>query len=184
MTNMKKGIVYFFMMAVSLVLFAGCGSDNNEDGPEEPTDYALQVAGTYPGQLKITLPGDVELPEQDNQVTITRNAENIINLKLNAFTLTVPDTSAESASLGLRSVPTIDIVIADILVEAIEVSKSGSDVVLTEKTVEVDVTMDGMPGKYNVTVSEGKVNGSNLSMNIKVPMNDGEVKVVFTGTKK
>lgn len=181
MKNMKKGIIYFFAVVFASALFAGCGSNN----PDEPavTDYAKEIAGTYPGQLNVTVQGNVELPQQDNQVTLTHNGENKINLKLNGFTLTVP--VSESASSGLRVVPTEEVVIGDVVVEGITVVKSGNDVVLSEKTVEVVIVKNGVTTKPTVTVSQGKVNGSNLGMKITIPMEEyGNAVVAFTGTKK
>jgi len=184
---MNKRIIYLLMIAVSLVSFTACGGGN--DGPVEPvdTDYAQQIAGNYAGQMKVTLSGGIELNQFQNTVSISRNDKNKINVKVNAFVMEeVPGVSASAAQgLELRGIPTRDVSVGDIVVNDIAVAKSGDNVVLSQKTVEIDLTVDGQTSKSTVSVNKGSVNGSNLTMALTVPVESvGNVTVEFAGAKQ
>lgn len=185
--EMKKGIIYLFMMTVSLVLFTSCGGggDSPNPGPDPEDDYALTVAGAYPGKLKITLASGLELAEQDNKVTLARTDVNKISLKLNSFQIKVPvSASVQDKEYELRSIEDETVVIGEVNASGMDVTKSGSNYTLASQTVPVDITRNGKTEKVNAAVTEGKVSGKTLTMNVALPLSDGTVKVVFTGTKQ
>lgn len=176
---MTKKVIYFFMLALSLTLFAGCGDDDDDD---KVVDYATQIAGTYNGALKIKTPNQ-SLPDQTKGIILSRT--NVNKIKLELKNLELPLSIFTLTSVAPRGIEDGTISVGDIVVDGIEVSKAknNDDIEMTEKTVEISLNTELFPTpiKANVTVSEGKVSGKTLSIKISVP--EVGVEVSFSGTK-
>lgn len=171
---MNKKIIYFFMLALSFTLFTACGDDDDD---ENVTDYASQIAATYKGTLKINVTGLENELSQDNNIILSRSGVNKIKLELKGLIL-----PGDIMTQGQRNIGDVTITVDGIVVDGIDVSKKGDDIVMTEKNTSVTLTTGGFPlTTVDVKVSEGKVAGNTLSFKINVP--EVGVNASFSGTK-
>lgn len=174
---MTKKVIYFFMLALSLTLFAGCGDDDDDD--DKVVDYATQIAGTYNGALKIKIAGQ-SLPDQTNNIILSRTNVNKIKLELKGLEL--PASILAMSATAPRGIEDGTIPVGDIVVDGIDITKKGDDIVMADKN-EVEVQLTGLAGlKVKVTVAEGKVSGKTLTIN-KISVPEVGVEVSFSGTK-
>lgn len=156
---MTKKIVYFLMLAFSLSLFSACSDDDDDD-----KDYAKEIAGTYTGDLTISVPETEPVVTNNINISVTRNSTDKVQVELKDFTY-------ESMDL-------------DITVENIPVTKSNNTYSLAETSKELELA--GGAIKANVKVS-GTVDSSkklNLKIDVTATTPQLFIPVTFSGEIK
>ena len=168
---MKKGFIYLFMLVMGVVSLAACGSDNDNDdnsgnggnggGNETPTtNYAEEIAGTYPGDMAISFSKVPGVDSTTQTIYVTKMGEKTVKLELREF------------KFG-------GISIGDIVVDNITVNKADKTYSF-EATQKLTLTI----GDMNVNV-KGTVVGDQIKLVIVVKdvAAVGDVTVNFTGKK-
>lgn len=143
---MKK--ISIIMMIIAAFCFTAC----NDDEPEDPT---ANIAGSYNGYVEASSGYFNGMYEDDQTVTLTRNADGTFNI------------SYESESFGTFSITNATATV------------SGNTVTLTGAGV-TEMGMNGNTKEYNCTFS-GKVNAdkSNPDFTFSVPTVMGGLNIHF-----
>lgn len=157
---MKKGLIYLFMLVMSITSFTACNDDEDDDNGGKVTDNAEVIAGIYKGGMVISF-SNVETTDSTVQnIFITRTDKDIVKLELKKF--------------KFSSIPVGDIVIENINV-------LGKDGVYTF-TASQELTL--VVGKVTVNVTGTITNDKAiLKIIVKDVVGVGDVTVDFTGNK-
>ncbi|MDR0825206.1 MAG: calycin-like domain-containing protein [Prevotella sp.] len=165
---MNKKLIYLLMFVFTLGLsFTACGSDDDDD-------YAKEIAATYAGTL--TIPGLSATPITiDKDIALTRTAENKAKVELKD--LSIPMNPMD---------PAVVFPVGTIIVDNIDVSKSGDTYTLKETSTTLKVpSLLGDLVDAGVKVS-GTVKDNKLALNINVtnvPVVN-TLAITFAGAKK
>lgn len=160
----KKTFLYLFLLICSVSFFSSCKDDDNNHENENP-DLAAVIAGTYKGDLAVTLDG-IDLGSSTQFISISRENTNVTKLELKDFIITIAGTPIK---------------VGDITIMGIPVSDVNSTVALQETSTVIQ--HPGL-GQLNVKVT-GVVNGNKADLHIIVYAVNlrQNIDVTFSGEK-
>lgn len=155
---MKQKLWYVACLLLGFsAIFAGCSSDN-----DSPLPIDTDIVGTYKGTLDITLGTQVVGNALPKNITITKSAENRIDLSLKEF-------SFEGMNLGT------------ITIANCEVQASGSTYSFTgSQTLNLQAPIGECQVGANGTVTDGK---AKIDLTIAVKSLPVAVKVSYEGSR-
>jgi len=150
---MKKNVFYLLLAVLGFVVLPSCSKDKEEE------DYALEIAKTYEGALRVA-----DADYAASTIIIERTETNKVKLTLKDFTY-------EGLNLG-------DIVVDDITV------KKGEKILLSTENKSVTVNLFGNPTTVFIDIAGTYTNGSLvLDITIKEAPVAGTIKADFTTDK-
>lgn len=162
---MKKDTFYLFLLICSISFFTSCKDDDNKHDNEGDKDWAIEIIGTYKGDLTVTVNG-VNLGSSTQFISISREITNLVKLKLKDSVIIIDETPIE---------------VGDISVPGITASDVNSKVSLEESSTSIN---HPTLGRLDVKVS-GMINGDKIIFYIiiyavKLKQN---IDVIFSGVK-
>lgn len=159
---MKKNLL-FLLMAVFTLGFTACSDDD-----DETPDYAKKIAGTYNGNVVVSVKGN-ETPVPNQNVDIKKVDENTVTLELKDF---------KFASIEL----------GDIKIDDVKIKHTGDkNEIVGSGIIKKDVLGSGNEMTLNVNIS-GTITGNDADITIGVENEQltaimGIISVKFTGKK-
>lgn len=162
---MQKKIFYLFLVVCTMSFFSSCKDDDNkiDDGPE--TDWAEEIAGTYKGDLGVTVDGN-DLGTSTQFIYISRENTNVTKLELRNFKINIAGTALQ---------------VGDITVSNIPVSAANTTVMLAETSTVIN--HQGL-GQLDVTVTGTITNGkAALHITVFAKTLNQNIEVTFDGNK-
>lgn len=151
---MKKNVFYLLLAVLGFVVLPSCSKDKNEE-----TDYALEIAKSYDGALKVA-----DATPAANTIVIDRTGTNKVKLTLKQFTYT-------GISLG------------DIVVDDITVTKK-DDILLSAENKQVTINLLGSPTTVSIDIAgTHTTNSLVLNITIKEAPVVGTITAYFTTDK-
>ena len=136
---MQKKIFYLFMILCTVSFFSSCKDDDKiDDGPK--TDWAEEIAGTYKGDLGVTVDGN-DLGSSTQFIYISRENTNVTKLELRNFKIMIAGTALQVGDITVSNIPVTD----------------ANTTVMLEQTSTV-INHQAL-GQLNVTVSGTITNG-------------------------
>lgn len=152
----KSKMLRLLFVVCSVCLLFSC----KDDDEKIDTNPAADIEGSYKGELKISLDGEV-LDTSTQRISIIKETDTSIKLELKKFMLGSTD-------------------IGDIIVSGVKVELSNEQCFLKE--TRTTLTHADL-GELDVTVS-GSVSGDAATIHIKVIAGIQNIDVVFTGVKQ
>lgn len=174
---MKKNLLYLLMLLCSVSMFTSCGDDDEND------DNKANVAGTYAGNLGVTLNGGDPISSSQS-IELTSPAEGKINFILKNFILQADATG------GAGTLPVGNIKITDI-----DLAGSNGNYTFTKKVDKLKIEAGDLAGitewigpnlsDAGIPVTlKGTITGNNIKLDIDIPFTLMQIAVQFSGTKK
>lgn len=162
---MKKNLLFLLMLICSMSLFTAC-NDDDDNGKGEETPLAQQIAGTYSGNLEVSLDG-TDLGTSKQHIYV-KDAGNVVSVELKDFSIQL---EADKDPFNVE-----DITFSNVPVEDVEgiVQFKETKVTINHATLgELQATLVGteVSNKIDLDIT---VYASTLKKNIKV---------LFTGDK-
>lgn len=162
---MKKNLLFLLMLICSMSLFTAC-NDDDDNGKGEETPLAQQIAGTYSGNLEVSLDG-TDLGTSKQHIYV-KDAGNVVSVELKDFSIQL---EADKDPFNVE-----DITFSNVPVEDVEgiVQFKETKVTINHATLgELQATLVGteVSNKIDLNIT---VYASTLKKNIKV---------LFTGDK-
>ena len=161
---MRTKIFYLFLLIGTMSFFSSCKDDDKiDDGPK--TDWAKEIAGTYKGDLSVSVDGN-DLGSSTQFIYITRENENVSKLELRNFKISIAGTPLQ---------------VGDITVANIPVTEANSTVKLEETSTVIN---HPALGQLNVTVTGTITNGkAALHITVFAVTLNQNIEVAFDGNK-
>ena len=161
---MQKKIFYLFMILCTVSFFSSCKDDDKiDDGPK--TDWAEEIAGTYKGDLGVTVDGN-DLGSSTQFIYISRENTNVTKLELRNFKIMIAGTALQ---------------VGDIIVSNIPVTDANTTVMLEQTSTVIN---HQALGQLNVTVSGTITNGkAALQITVFAVTLGQNIEVSFSGNK-
>ena len=162
---MKKNLLFLLMLICSMSLFTAC-NDDDDNGKGEETPLAQQIAGTYSGNLEVSLDG-TDLGTSKQHIYV-KDAGNVVSVELKDFSIQL---EVDKDPFNVE-----DITFSNVPVEDVEgiVQFKETKVTINHATLgELQATLVGteVSNKIDLDIT---VYASTLKKNIKV---------LFTGDK-
>lgn len=175
---MKKNLLYLLMLLCSVSMFTSCGDDDEND------DNKANVAGTYAGNLGVTINGQGPISSSQN-IELTSPAEGKINFLLKNFIL-----QAGSSGEAGETIPVGNIKITDI-----DLVGSNGNYTFTKKVDKLKIEAGDQAGinqwmgpglsEAGIPVTlKGTITGNDIKLDIDIPFSVLKIAVQFSGTKK
>lgn len=103
---MQKKAFYLFLLICSMSFFTSCKDDDNKiDNGGEATDWAAEIAGSYKGDLAVTVDG-IDLGSSTQVITISRENTNVAKLELKDFIITIAGAPIKVGDITVPGIPT------------------------------------------------------------------------------
>ena len=99
---MKKNLFYLFALICSISLFTGC-SDSDDDPKGGSDDDLTGIAGTYQGDLSVTLDG-IPLGTSTQQIYVTKVGDNNVKLELKDFSIAIGEANLEVGDIVIPNI--------------------------------------------------------------------------------
>lgn len=161
---MQKKIFYLFMILCTVSFFSSCKDDDKiDDGPK--TDWAEEIAGTYKGDLGVTVDGN-DLGSSTQFIYISRENTNVTKLELRNFKIMIAGTALQVGDITVSNIPVTD----------------ANTTVMLEQTSTV-INHQAL-GQLNVTVTGTITNGkAALQITVFAVTLGQNIEVSFSGNK-
>lgn len=160
---MQKKIFYLFLVICTLGFISSCKDDDKTDLPD--TDWANEIAGTYKGDLGVSVDGN-DLGNSTQFIYISRENDNVTKLELRNFKINIAGTALQ---------------VGDITVSNIPVTAANTAVMLEQTSTVIN---HPALGQLNVTVSGTITNGkAALHITVFAVTLNQNIEVSFDGNK-
>jgi uncharacterized secreted protein with C-terminal beta-propeller domain len=158
--SMRRSVFYLLLAVLGFVALPSCSKDEKEKEKEVVVDYALEIAKTYEGALKVEDDDPVA-----NTIVIERTGENKVKLTLKQFIHT-----PSGINFG------------DIVMDDIAVTKNGDAILFSVEKKMVTVTISD--ASVSITVNGTSSNGSlELNINMGKVLDIEKISAYFTTDK-